>query len=402
MLNKTGVRMHSISSVEKIEEIFGREEGNIVIVDRLFNSSLVVLVTETKPNCLIMVHFKKNQDICHCVYPSPILSVRMNRHRLVVCLAEGFHIHAIRDMKNLHSIPNIPPPNLLGMCSLSWNSQLAYPIQSETAGVLRIFNGSKLKPGLTIKAHETTLSAINFSPSGLLIATASERGTVIRVFCVKNGQRVQEFRRGVKRCVTIASLVFDANAEFICASSNTETVHIFKIDQQAVESATRKSLAVETITQNVDTATLEDLDNTLMSHAHQEPIADLPLPMSIPDSDSADDTDGNNSWSGYLSKAVSSYIPSQVYDVLNQDRAFATAVLSQPGLKHVCGLTRIQKELKLLVACEDGFLYIYDFDETKGGNCKLLRVHDLRSSLEGDVVGKFVKVFHLFKCFLII
>ena len=94
--------------------------------------------------------------------------------------------------------------------------------------------------------------------------------------------------------------------------------------------------------------------------------------------------------SGYLTKAVSSYlIPSQIGDVLAQDRAFATAVLGQPGLKHVCGLTRIQKELRLLMACEDGFLYIYDFNSEKGGPCKLLHVHDLRYTLEG-VIGMLI------------
>lgn len=104
-----------------------------------------------------------------------------------------------------------------------------------------IFNANKLKTGLTIKAHDTALSALNFSPNGTMLATASERGTVIRVFCVKNGQRVQEFRRGVKRCVRIASLVFSTTGDFLCASSNTETVHIFKIDVKAVEAAERKS-----------------------------------------------------------------------------------------------------------------------------------------------------------------
>lgn len=95
--------------------------------------------------------------------------------------------------------------------------------------------------------------------------------------------------------------------------------------------------------------------------------------------------------SGYISKAVSSYlIPSQIGDVLAQDRAFATAVLGQPGLKHVCGLARLQKELRLLMACEDGFLYIYDFNSEKGGSCKLLHVHDLRYTLEG-VIGMLHK-----------
>lgn len=240
VLSPTGLRLFSISSQDKVEEIFAKDNTEqIRIVERLFNSSLVVLVTAQKPNCLKMLHFKKKQDICNCFYPSEILCVRMNRQRLIVCLAESIHIHDIRDMKILHSIENIAP-NEQGLCALSLNSHLAFPV-CQTSGELRIFNASKLRTGMTIRAHDTSLSALAFSPSGALLATASERGTVIRVFCVKNGQRVQEFRRGVS-CVRIASLVFSASGDFLCASSNTETVHVFKIDTRAVETVELKAI----------------------------------------------------------------------------------------------------------------------------------------------------------------
>ncbi|TMW42219.1 hypothetical protein DOY81_012701, partial [Sarcophaga bullata] len=408
VLSKNGFRLYTINACDKIDEIFAKENAKqIRIVERLFNTSLVVLVTQEKPNCLKMLHFKKKQDICNCVYPSEILCVRMNRFRLIVCLAESIHIHDIRE--SYIPIENIAP-NEYGLCSLSLNSHLAFPICT-TSGELRIFNqyANKLKTGLTIKAHDTALSAMNFSPNGLLLATASERGTVIRVFCVKNGQRVQEFRRGVKRCVRIASLVFSTSGDFLCASSNTETVHIFKIDSKAVEAAEWKSSIVSDEAQkklnSSSTATTQTKDDTPAPSSSSTPATNSssvnktnattattteastknstnnPLPP-------APTTTTTNSWSmsGYLTKAVSSYlIPSQIGDVLAQDRAFATAVLGQPGLKHVCGLTRIQKELRLLMACEDGFLYIYDFNSEKGGPCKLLHVHDLRYTLEGVI-----------------
>ncbi|XP_023305598.2 WD repeat domain phosphoinositide-interacting protein 2 isoform X2 [Lucilia cuprina] len=397
VLSKNGFRLFTINAGDKIDEIFAKENSEqIRIVERLFNSSLVVLVTQQKPNCLKMLHFKKKQDICNCVYPSDILCVRMNRYRLIVCLAESIHIHDIRDMKILHSIENIAP-NEYGLCSLSLNSHLAFPICT-TSGELRIFNANKLKTGLTIKAHDTALSALNFSPNGTMLATASERGTVIRVFCVKNGQRVQEFRRGVKRCVRIASLVFSTTGDFLCASSNTETVHIFKIDVKAVEAAERKS-NIDDETKKPHTALApstsqpkEEASNNQQAtkaSANSTTSADAPVTANSSSSNQTPaSTTSNNSWSmsGYLSKAVSSYlIPSQIGDVLAQDRAFATAVLGQPGLKHVCGLARIQKELRLLMACEDGFLYVYDFNSEKGGPCKLLHVHDLRYTLEGVI-----------------
>lgn len=92
------------------------------------------------------------------------------------------------------------------------------------------------------------------------------------------------------------------------------------------------------------------------------------------------------SWGGMFTKAVSSLLlPAQVSHVLAQDRAFATVALPQSGLKNICALTRIQKEQRLLIACEDGFLYIHEFNAERGGACKLLAVHDLRGALE-DVI----------------
>lgn len=38
-------------------------------------------------------------------------------------------------------------------------------------------------------------------------------------------------------------------------------------------------------------------------------------------------------------------------------------------------LYSIQKKLYLLVACEDGHLYIYRVDEHNGGECALVKQH---------------------------
>lgn len=186
---------------------------------------------------------------------------------------------------------------------------------------------------------------MNFSSTGVLLATASEKGTVIRVFCVKNGQRVMEFRRGVKRYAQIVSLNFSLCNNFVSVSSNTETVHIFKIDQKAKEAAERRQ---DKITSN------EGGD---------------------------DEEKPTNDRSGFMkvfSKAMETINP--LSNVMNQDRAFAYVQLAEPGLRYQCVVTKLEKETRLLVACEDGFLYIYNVDPS-GGECKLVRAHDLRGSL---------------------
>lgn len=194
---------------------------------------------------------------------------------------------------------------------------------------------------------------------------------------MKNGQKVHEFRRGVKRCVQIASLNFSSCSNYLCVSSNTETVHIFKIDAKAVEEAERQNCV-----NNNNNNQANNSNNSSNSSSTES------------SGDSADikaGTSPGSRWSmGYFTKAVTSYLPSPVSDVLTQDRAFASVLLNQAGLRHQCVVTKLEKETKVLAAGEDGFLYIYNFDTAKGGECKLVRAHDLRSPLDGVTGMKLV------------
>ena len=81
----------------------------------------------------------------------------------------------------------------------------------------------------TILAHESPLAAIAIDLNNSKIATASDIGTVIKVFSLPQGEQLFEFRRGL-RAATINSLSFSPNSVFLSASSNLGTVHIFRLD----------------------------------------------------------------------------------------------------------------------------------------------------------------------------
>lgn len=53
-------------------------------------------------------------------------------------------------------------------------------------------------------------------------------------------------------------------------------------------------------------------------------------------------SEDNQGWIGYLTKAVSAsanYLPTQVTDVFNQGRAFASVHLPFQGIRNVCAIT---------------------------------------------------------------
>ncbi|XP_038211669.1 WD repeat domain phosphoinositide-interacting protein 2 isoform X4 [Zerene cesonia] len=332
--SSSGYHLFALTPDDGVEEIYASRSGQeTCLVDRLFSSSLVAIVTVSAPRKLIVCHYKKGTEICNYSYSNTILAVKLNRSRLIVCLEESLHIHNIRDMKILHTIRDTPP-NPRGLCALSPcvdHCYVAYP-GSSAVGEVQIFDAVHLNAKCVISAHDSPLAALAWSMCGRRLATASERGTVIRVFAVPERTRLYEFRRGVKRCVSIACLAFSACGAYLAATSNTETVHVFRL-QEGGERA--------------------------------------------PDDAAAPPEPG---WVDWMSQTLSAglvYLPAQVSDVLSQGRAFASAKLPRAGCRAVAAVTNVSRAARLLVATSEGVLYVYALDAADGGDCALLRSHPL-------------------------
>jgi WD repeat-containing protein 45 len=63
---------------------------------------------------------------------------------------------------------------------------------------------------------------------GTLLATASEKGTLIRIFSTKSGTPLQELRRGAEKA-DIKSICFDMGSQWLACSSDRSTIHIFTV-----------------------------------------------------------------------------------------------------------------------------------------------------------------------------
>ena len=58
-------------------------------------------------------------------------------------------------------------------------------------GEVQVFDAHHLVPVVTIPAHDNPLTAMSFNRTGDRLATASDKGTVIRVFSMPEGNKVQ-------------------------------------------------------------------------------------------------------------------------------------------------------------------------------------------------------------------
>lgn len=79
-----------------------------------------------------------------------------------------------------------------------------------------------------INAHENAISCLALNRDGTLMATSSEKGTLIRIFRAEDGAYLQELRRG-KEKAEIFSISFDPTNYFLASSSDRGTVHIWSL-----------------------------------------------------------------------------------------------------------------------------------------------------------------------------
>ena len=91
-----------------------------------------------------------------------------------------------------------------------------------------------------IEAHESTLRALVLTADGSKLATASHKGTIVRVWDVGTTQNIYEFRRGVERA-NITCLAFSWDDQWISCTSDKGTTHIFFLENEAKEKQSKSN-----------------------------------------------------------------------------------------------------------------------------------------------------------------
>ena len=174
----------------------------------------------------------------------------MNRKTLVIVLEAEIYIYDISNMRLQHVIETTPNPEAIVALSPSAdNSYLAYPspvplpapvpiapqtppAQPSSAGAasgdVLLFSTKSLTVSQIIRAHKAPISALALNSTGTLLATASDKGTVIRVWGVPGAEKLYQFRRGTREA-RIYSLNFNVVGTLLAVSSAHDTVHIFKL-----------------------------------------------------------------------------------------------------------------------------------------------------------------------------
>jgi autophagy-related protein 18 len=152
---------------------------------------------------------------------------------------------------------------------------------------------------------------------------------VIRVFSIPSADKVFQFRRG-SYSAKIYSMSFNLVSSLLCVSSDTETVHIFKL--------------------STNDATEDSFDNNekqLVASKQRRSIG----------------------------RSVGSFLPDRLTDMWEPSRHFASLKLSNAGVRSLVALSSTTPQV--LVVTEEGYFYQYNIDLENGGECVSLKRNSL-------------------------
>jgi autophagy-related protein 18 len=167
------------------------------------------------------------------LFPDTVLRVLTNHSRVVAVTRSALYLYNTATM-NPTILPTVDnPKGLAALSPSSVGNLLAFP-SSEAVGNFKLYDAVTLNQQAEVEAHKAPLSALALSQDGVHCATASRRGTVIRVFSLYTLQKLYTYKRGLGS-VDLEYLCFATAKPILISCSASGTVHLFKVKEDRRE-----------------------------------------------------------------------------------------------------------------------------------------------------------------------
>lgn len=222
-------------------------QGSIALAEALDDRYIAFVAggrspAKSGPNVVLFWDCVLDKEVCRFDVYEPVLGLRLGRKCMIVVLHERTIVFGYQELSHPHSHdddgdervfapnkvqaihPTSPNPHAVASLSVS-NDLLVLPAQSIGQIQLIPLNGGSKR---VLRAHNTSLAHLSLSPSGKLLATASEQGTLLRVFDTSTLDQIAEFRRGVEKAI-VFGLAFSDAGRWLACTSDKGTVHIFDL-----------------------------------------------------------------------------------------------------------------------------------------------------------------------------
>ncbi|XP_026194275.1 WD repeat domain phosphoinositide-interacting protein 3 [Cyclospora cayetanensis] len=278
-----------VYSTEPFKKTFQRdlipanEEGleeelpcSIALVEMLYTCNILAVVGSGndelwQENVCVLWDDRQARSIVEMRFATRIIGVTMLREALLVVLENKVCIYLLRGLSLVDSVLTAPNPS--GLCVAATTATSTQEQQKQTLvvacpalqkGTVQVLfylvsaddsqgmpaeaegteAESSLIQSISISAHENDLCCLCLSQDGSLLASASVKGTLVRIFSSASGQLLKEVRRGVNPALITCLCISPCNG-LLAVCSNTGTLHLYRLgDGEAAAAPVAAAAAV--------------------------------------------------------------------------------------------------------------------------------------------------------------
>ncbi len=215
--------------------------GGIALIQMLNDSNIFCLGGGGKspkyaPNKLLIWDDIQAKEVLEYRFNSYVLNCKIKRERLFVVTHDEISIiDLIETMDVIETIKTCE--NIYGACSISKDPEnylFAWP--DTNIGYIEIKNFKNdnefiiddVQKTQHIQAHKNMVEIIEINFKGNKLASSNEKGNLIKIFDINNGNLIHELRRGTEQA-KIYDISFDINDNYLAVSSDRPTIHIFTL-----------------------------------------------------------------------------------------------------------------------------------------------------------------------------
>ena len=228
-------------------------EGGIGHIAMFNNSNILGLVGGGKRpfsslNKLVIYNDATSKVVFEITVDFKIKLVKVKNSLIVISGKNSIKVYyydSLENIMNYQEIDSIPVPesknNLLSINLDPVQNILAYLTKNTGEIIIKTYPSknnennniisrakTSINPIKKISAHQTEITVMALNHKGDLIASCSQKGSIIKLFSTITGNLLKELRRGTDSA-EIYSLNFNKTSQYVLCSSSKGTIHIFNV-----------------------------------------------------------------------------------------------------------------------------------------------------------------------------
>ncbi|XP_041969875.1 WD repeat domain phosphoinositide-interacting protein 4-like [Aricia agestis] len=228
----SGLRVYNVDPLVEKAHYSKEELGEVSLCEMVFRTNWLLVVRARRPCALMLLDDQQRAFKAEVLFKSPIRALKARKDKVAVVLASSVQVLSLPTLTRVALLRT--PATARPLCAIATDPNalqiLAAPAHRKGSlqllDVSRAVKGAASSSPAVLSCHQSDIAAVCVSPSGGKLATASARGTIVRLWDTATKHLLHELRRG-SDYADIYCINFNWSGSMLCCVSDKGTLHVW-------------------------------------------------------------------------------------------------------------------------------------------------------------------------------